>query len=103
MAYSYCSKHKDYFILSEIGTGWASAIINSTSEYTFIEKQHQLLHNNISFWIGGATIADGKIELSDYIKHSPCAGRYYKYNCIFCKNLEDISVVQSFLDIFLQM
>ena len=49
------------FILSEIGLGWAPAIINSTSEYTFIEKQHQLLHNNVSFWIGGGTITEGKI------------------------------------------
>ena len=63
------------FILSGIGPGWAPAIINSTFEYTFIQKQHQLLHNNVSFWIGGTTIAEGKIELSDYMKHSPCPGR----------------------------
>ena len=62
------------FALSEIGAGWTPAIINTTSEYTFIRKHHKRLRNNISFWIGGSTEAEGKIALSDYMKHPACSG-----------------------------
>ena len=63
------------FTLSEIGARWAPAIINTTSELIFIGKHHKILSNNVSFWIGGAAVAEGKIEMSDYMKHSLCPGR----------------------------
>ena len=62
------------FASSDIGAGWAPAIINSTTEHTFIMKQHRILKNDVPFWIGGSTVAEGEIELSAYMKDSPCPG-----------------------------
>ena len=63
------------FPLSEIGAGWVPAIINSTSELVFIGEHHKMLSNNASFWIGGSTLAEGKIELSDYMVHPSFTGK----------------------------
>ena len=61
-------------VLSEIGTGWGPAIIDSTTELIFIGEHHNKLCNNGSFWIGGSTLADGEIELSDYMEHPAFTG-----------------------------
>ena len=62
------------FVLSEIGTGWGIAMMNSSVELEFIGKHHKMLNNNVSYWIGGATLAEGNINYSDYMVHSPCPG-----------------------------
>ena len=61
--------------LSEIGPGWAPTILNSSLELEFIGRQHMRLSNHLSYWIGGSTSAADNINISDYIKHSPCAGK----------------------------
>ena len=63
------------FVSLEIGTGWAPAIINSISELVFIGEHNKMLSNNASFWIGGSTLAEGKIESSDYMVHPAFTGK----------------------------
>ena len=58
--------------MAAIGTGWGIAMMNSAFELEFIGKQHKMLSNNMSYWIGGATLTVGSIEFSDYMKYTPC-------------------------------
>ena len=68
-------------LFSEIGFGWAPAMINSSLELDFIEGQHRRLSNHMNFWIGGSTSAfnESKIKITEYIRYPACRGDQPNY------------------------
>ena len=58
-----------FVCISELGIGWAPAIINSASELIAIRKIQDKMHDGHSYWIGGSTFVkyDKLVTYYDYI------------------------------------
>ena len=51
-------KHIVFIMFLGRGMGWQAVIINSQSEYEFIQEREKELSDHHPFWIGGLTDAD---------------------------------------------
>ena len=58
--------------LSELGDGWAPAVLNNQVETNFIKQTQKGLSNDRSYWIGGSTDTESGsvIDLGRYITDS---------------------------------
>ena len=57
---------------SELGQGWAPAIINTSTELSLIKNIQLNLNNVQSYWVGGSTDADhwGPVTFFDYLPNT---------------------------------
>ena len=57
------------FSFSDIGEGWAPAILNIPEELDFLKHAQKSFINDRSYWLGGSTSKEpwSTVNLSDYI------------------------------------
>ena len=67
-------------MFSERGPGWRLVIINSLSEYAFIQEEEKKLSDHRAFWIGGSTDATevNTVSFCQYFPNS--TGKHKVYN-----------------------
>ena len=53
-------------IFSDLGEGWAPAVLNNEEELKFIEEGQKKNTMISRYWIGGSTSKDSTIGYSDY-------------------------------------
>ena len=61
------------------GQGWRLVIINSLSEYAFIQEEEKKLSDHRDFWIGGSTdAAEGNVvSFCEYVPNSTGKRKVY--------------------------
>ena len=46
-----------FYLLLELGTGWAPVYIDDNTELEFIQRQEQISADDRSYWVGGLSPA----------------------------------------------